>query len=89
VTVEIPNSVEPKYRVTIENGGGSLASGSRANTCRRPTQRALCLALLAERTAGRWGFCGIFEYFSGFEFFLFLSIIHARPPASNANRWAA
>jgi cyclase len=38
---------------------------------------------------GRWGFCGIFEHFSGFEFSLLPSRIHARPSASNANRWAA
>ena len=38
---------------------------------------------------GRWGFCGIFEHFSGFEFFLLPSRVHARPTASNANRWAA
>jgi len=37
---------------------------------------------------GRWGFCGIFEHFSGFEFFLLPNRIHARPSASNANRWA-
>jgi len=37
---------------------------------------------------GRWGFCGIFEHFSGFEFFLLPSRVHARPSASNANRWA-
>jgi len=30
---------------------------------------------------GRWGFCGFFEYFSGFEFFLLPSRIHARPSA--------
>jgi hypothetical protein len=35
---------------------------------------------------GRLGFCGIFEHFSGFEFFLLSSIVHARPAASNANR---
>jgi hypothetical protein len=35
------------------------------------------------------GFCGIFEHFSGFEFFLLPSRIHARPHAGNANRWAA
>jgi hypothetical protein len=34
------------------------------------------------------GFCGIFEHFSGFEFFLLPSIVHARPHAGNANRWA-
>ena len=37
---------------------------------------------------GRWGFCRIFEYFSGFEFFLLPNRVHARLPASNANRWA-
>ncbi|MBK7452917.1 MAG: hypothetical protein IPJ46_04105 [Anaerolineales bacterium] len=37
---------------------------------------------------GRWGFCGIFEHFSGFEFSLLPSRVHARPSASNANRWA-
>jgi hypothetical protein len=35
------------------------------------------------------GVCAIFEHFSGFEFFLLPSRIHARPPADNANRWAA
>ena len=29
------------------------------------------------------------QAFSGFEFFLLPSIVHARPSASNANRWAA
>lgn len=32
---------------------------------------------------GRWGFCGVFEYFSGFEFFLLPKLVHARPPASS------
>ena len=31
----------------------------------------------------------IFKQFSGFEFFLLSNIIHARPLAGNANRWAA
>ena len=43
---------------------------------------------------GQVGFAAIFEYFSldsppgqaGFEFFLLPSIVHTRPPASNANR---
>jgi hypothetical protein len=30
---------------------------------------------------GRWGFRGIFKHFSGFEFFLLPSIVHARPSA--------
>jgi hypothetical protein len=34
------------------------------------------------------GFCGIFEHFPRFEFFLLPSIVHARPHAGNANRWA-
>ena len=29
------------------------------------------------------------KHFSGFEFILLPSTVHARPPASNANRWAA
>jgi len=29
-----------------------------------------------------------FEHFSGFEFFLLPSIVHARPHAGNASRWA-
>ena len=34
------------------------------------------------------GFCGIFKHFSGFEFFLLPSIVHARPHAGNvAVRW--
>jgi hypothetical protein len=33
------------------------------------------------------GFCGIFEHFPRFEFFLLPSIIHARPHAGNASRW--
>jgi len=37
---------------------------------------------------GRWGFCAIFEHFSGFEFSLLPSRVHVRPSASNANRWA-
>jgi hypothetical protein len=35
------------------------------------------------------GFCGIFEYFPRFEFFLLPSRVHARPHAGNANRWLA
>jgi hypothetical protein len=35
---------------------------------------------------GQVGFVAIFEQFSGFEFFLLSSIVHARPPASNANQ---
>jgi len=39
---------------------------------------------------GRWGFCCTYgKHFSGFEFFLLPNRIHARPSASNANRWAA
>jgi hypothetical protein len=38
---------------------------------------------------GRWGFCGILKHFPGFEFFLLPNIVHARPSARNANRWAA
>jgi len=38
---------------------------------------------------GRWGFCVIYKHFSGFEFFLLPSRVHAHPSASNANRWAA
>ena len=34
------------------------------------------------------GFCGIFEHFPRFEFFLLPSIVHARPRTANANRWA-
>jgi hypothetical protein len=52
----------------------------------RPTKRALCLASLAERTAGRWGVCGIFEHFSDFEFFLLPNRIHARPSATLRGR---
>jgi hypothetical protein len=37
---------------------------------------------------GRRRFSGIFEHFSGFEFFLFPNIVHARPTASNTDRWA-
>ena len=33
------------------------------------------------------GFVAIFRHFSGFEFSLLPSIVHAHPPASNANRW--
>jgi len=33
--------------------------------------------------------CGIFKHFPGFEFILLPSRVHARPPAGNANRWAA
>jgi hypothetical protein len=29
-----------------------------------------------------------FQAFSGFEFFLLPNIVHARPSASNASRWA-
>jgi hypothetical protein len=38
---------------------------------------------------GQVGFCGFFKQSSGFEFFLLPNRVHARPPASNANRWAA
>ena len=34
---------------------------------------------------GRWGFCGIFEHLSGFEFSLLPNRDHARPSTSNAN----
>ena len=37
---------------------------------------------------GQVGFVAIFRHFSGFEFSLLPSRVHARPPASNANRWA-
>ena len=34
--------------------------------------------------------CGTYgEHFSGLEFFLLPSIVHARPHAGNANRWGA
>jgi hypothetical protein len=35
------------------------------------------------------GFCAVFKHFSGFEFFLLPSIVHARSHAGNANRWQA
>jgi len=35
---------------------------------------------------GRWGFCRVYEHFSGFEFSLLPSRVRARPSASNANR---
>jgi hypothetical protein len=38
---------------------------------------------------GRWGFCRIFKHFSGFEFSLLPNRVHARPSASNANRYVA
>ncbi|GEM_PF-3457441 len=38
--------------------------------------------------SGRVGFCGTFWHFPTFEFFLLSSIIHARPHATNANRYA-
>jgi WD40 repeat protein len=34
------------------------------------------------------GVCGIFKHFPRFEFFLLPNIVHARPHAGNANRWA-
>jgi len=37
-------------------------------------------------STGQVGFVALFEYFSGFEFFLLPSRIHARPHAGNANR---
>ncbi len=37
---------------------------------------------------GQVGFVAVFEHFSGFEFILLPSIVHARPPASNTNRCA-
>ena len=36
---------------------------------------------------GRWGFCRVFGYLSGFKFSLLPSRVHARPSASNANRY--
>jgi hypothetical protein len=35
------------------------------------------------------GVCAIYKHFSRFEFFLLPSIVHARPHAGNASRWAA
>jgi hypothetical protein len=35
------------------------------------------------------GFVPTYKHFSGFGFFLLSKRIHARPPAANANRWAA
>jgi hypothetical protein len=34
------------------------------------------------------GFCAVYKHFSGFEFFLLPGIVHARPHAGNASRWA-
>ncbi len=36
--------------------------------------------------SGRVGFCCIFKYFSGFEFFLLPNIVHARPAAAPLDR---
>ena len=56
-----------------------LAQGSDTNK--------IAAKMLANKACtGRWGFCRIFKHFSGFEFFLLPNIVHARPPASNANR---
>ena len=38
---------------------------------------------------GRWGVCAVYKHFSGFEFILLPSRVHAHPSASNANRWLA
>jgi hypothetical protein len=34
----------------------------------------------------RVGFCGIFEHFSGFEYFLLLNIVHDKRSTGNASR---
>jgi len=39
--------------------------------------------------SGLAGFCAIYKHFSGFGFFLLSGIFPARPPTTNANRWAA
>jgi hypothetical protein len=36
----------------------------------------------------RVGVCAIYKHFSSFGFFYISNIIHARPHAGNANRWA-
>jgi len=36
---------------------------------------------------GQVGFVASFRHLSGFEFFLLPKLVHARPPASNANRY--
>ena len=46
-------------------------------------------ALPNKACTGQVGFVAIFKHFSGFEFILLSNRVHARPPASNANRWAA
>jgi len=33
------------------------------------------------------GYCGIFKYFSGFEFFVLTNRISVRPRATYANYW--
>ncbi len=53
-------------------------------TCPTTTRR-----LPFHANTGRGGFCGIFEHFPHFEFFLLPNRIPVRPSASNANRWAA
>jgi len=35
------------------------------------------MSLALSWCTGRWGVCGFFKYFSGFEFFLLPSIVHA------------
>jgi hypothetical protein len=37
---------------------------------------------------GQVGVCAIYKHFSHFEFILLPGRVHARPPASNASRWA-
>ena len=45
----------------------------------RPTQRAL----------DWWEFAASKSIFNAWAFFGTISLVHAHPPASNANRWAA
>jgi len=65
--------------------------GSPAHCCRPLKQDEMtCQKRMAANTecTGQVGLVAIFEQFSGFKFVLLPSRAHARPPTSNANRWA-
>jgi hypothetical protein len=61
----------------------ATATGNASSVCPHPQAHQSCPA---QRALDGGGFVVVFKHYSGFEFPQLLSIAHARPAATNANR---
>jgi len=76
------NWVLPKIEFVVKCCQEGCGSGSKARSlCNPKTPNKACSRLV--------GFVPAYRHFSGFGLFLLSKRISSRPPAANANRWAA